>query len=235
MSFTALKEEVFEANIRLVKAGLVTLTFGNASGVDRKAGIMVIKPSGVKYEELNPRDMVVVSIEDGKTVEGALRPSSDSPTHCVLYRAFPAIGGIVHTHSTYATAWAQGCAEIPAYGTTHADHFYGPVPLTRQLTTDEIESAYEDNTGRVIAERFINFALNPLEVPAVLVAHHGPFTWGRSAEEAYVNAVALEAVAQSALLTQMVNPLAMEASPAQLNKHFTRKHGPNAYYGQKKV
>ncbi|TFG64999.1 MAG: L-ribulose-5-phosphate 4-epimerase AraD [Spirochaetales bacterium] len=233
MSYTSLKEEVFEANIRLVKSGLVILTFGNASGADRSAGVLAIKPSGVKYEEMTPNDMVIVAIEDGKVVEGKLRPSSDTPTHCVLYRSFAGVGGIVHTHSTHATAWAQACEEIPAFGTTHADHFFGPVPVTRQLTADEIEEDYEGHTGRVIADRFIRFGLNPAETPGVLVAHHGPFTWGKNAEYACVNAIALEAVACSAILTLGINPLARETSPAQLAKHYLRKHGPGAYYGQK--
>jgi L-ribulose-5-phosphate 4-epimerase len=233
MSFENLKDRVWRANKDLVAAGLVVLTWGNASGIDRKRGVFVIKPSGVDYESMTPEDMTVVSIETGEVVEGELKPSSDSPTHRILYRRFPTIGGIVHTHSTCATAWAQACQDIPCYGTTHADHFYGPVPLTRQLTVDEIETGYEENSGNVIVERFAREGLNPDHVPAVLLPHHGPFTWGKNPAEAVKHAVALEAVARMAMYTESVYSEAGPTPRAQLNKHFMRKHGPNAYYGQK--
>lgn len=226
-----LKAEVCRANLALVRQGLVMETWGNASAVDRAGGLVVIKPSGVAYDAMQPEQMVVVSLETGEVVEGALRPSSDAPTHCALYRAFAAIGGIAHTHSLYATAWAQACREIPAYGTTQADYWFGAVPCTRQLSAAEIEADYETNTGQVIVETFAG--LNPLEHPAVLVASHGPFTWGRSVAEAVHNAGVLEFVACLASETLRVRG---DVSPMQsplLEKHFFRKHGPGAYYGQK--
>lgn len=233
MSFEKLKQQVWQANKDLVAAGLVVLTWGNASGADRNRGVFVIKPSGVDYAGMTPDDMAVVSIETGETVEGILNPSSDTPTHRVLYRHFPTIGGIVHTHSVCATAWAQACAEIPCYGTTHADHFYGPVPLTRQLTADEISEGYEENSGSVIVERFRREGLHPDHVPAVLLPHHGPFVWGKDVSAAVKNSTALEAVARMAMYTEGINPDAGPTPKAQLDKHFTRKHGPAAYYGQK--
>lgn len=224
-----LKQQVCAANRELVRLGLVTLTWGNASGLDRARGLMVIKPSGVAYERLEPADMVVVDLE-GRQVEGALRPSSDTPTHLHLYRSFDGLGGIAHTHSLHATMFAQARREIPCLGTTHADHFHGPVPVTRPLTEAEVAADYEHNTGRVIVERFAG--LDPLAVPAVLVAGHGPFAWGADAAEAVRNSVALEAVAQMALGTWRIHPDAPELEDYILEKHHRRKHGPNAYYGQ---
>ena len=226
-----LKKQVFEANLDLVKEGLVIQTWGNASGIDRKRGLVVIKPSGVPYAVMKPKHMVVVSLETGRVVEGRFRPSSDTPTHRVLYRAFKEIGGIVHTHSLYATAWAQAGRGIPSYGTTQADYWYGNVPCTRLLTPKEIEGDYETNTGRVIVERFKS--LEPAEHPAVLVASHGPFTWGGDPHDAVHNAVVLEFVARLASETLRINPKTQPMQTALLNKHFLRKHGPGAYYGQK--
>jgi L-ribulose-5-phosphate 4-epimerase len=226
-----LKKQVFEANLDLVKEGLVIQTWGNASGIDRKRGLVVIKPSGVPYAVMKPKHMVVVSLETGRVVEGRFRPSSDTPTHRVLYRAFKEIGGIVHTHSLYATAWAQAGRGIPSYGTTQADYWYGNVPCTRLLTPKEIKGDYETNTGRVIVERFKS--LEPAEHPAVLVASHGPFTWGGDPHDAVHNAVVLEFVAQLASETLRINPKTQPMQTALLNKHFLRKHGPGAYYGQK--
>ena len=230
---SGLRQEVLHANQALVHAGLVTLSFGNASGVDRGAGVMVIKPSGVPYDQLRPEDMVVVSLADGSVVEGDLRPSSDTPTHLILYRRFLQIGGVVHTHSTAASAWAQAGRAIPPLGTTHADHFHGPVPVTRPLTAAEVEGDYERETGEVVADTLERLDLDPLEMPAVLVAGHGPFTWGRDAEDAVANAVALEAVANMARQTFELNPNAEGIPPYLAEKHYMRKHGPNAYYGQK--
>lgn len=226
-----LKKQVFEANLDLVKEGLVIQTWGNASGIDRKRGLVVIKPSGVPYAVMKPEHMVVVSLESGRVVEGRFRPSSDTPTHRVLYRAFKEIGGIVHTHSLYATAWAQAGRGIPSYGTTQADYWYGNVPCTRLLTPKEIKGDYETNTGRVIVERFKS--LEPAEHPAVLVASHGPFTWGSDPHDAVHNAVVLEFVARLASETLRINPKTQPMQTALLNKHFLRKHGPGAYYGQK--
>ncbi|MFB3881885.1 MAG: L-ribulose-5-phosphate 4-epimerase [Armatimonadota bacterium] len=226
----ALKEEVCRANLRLVAEGLVIQTWGNVSGVDRDRGLVVIKPSGVAYDGMRAEQMVVVSLETGERVEGELRPSSDTPTHLALYRAFPQIGGVVHTHSVFATAWAQAGKEIPALGTTHADYFYGPVPLTRQLTKAEIAQNYEVNTGKVIVERFAG--IDPAHMPAVLVVNHGPFTWGKSPDDAVANAVYLEDVAHMASETLRVNPSAAPLPKALLDKHFLRKHGPGKYYGQ---
>jgi len=226
-----LKQQVCEANLQLVREGLVIQTFGNVSGVDRATGNIVIKPSGVAYDMMKPEHMVVVSLATGKVVEGKLRPSSDTPTHLVLYRAFPNIAGVVHTHSFYATAWAQARCEIPALGTTHADFFYGPVPVTRLLTTKEIKEEYETNTGNVIVERFRK--LDPLQLPAVVVANHGPFAWGATLCKAVENAVALEYCARLASATLQLRPASKPMPAALLDKHFLRKHGTGAYYGQK--
>jgi L-ribulose-5-phosphate 4-epimerase len=225
-----LKRDVCRANLDLVSAGLVIQTWGNVSGIDRPRGLVVIKPSGVPYEGMMPKHMVVVSLESGKVVEGGLKPSSDTPTHLVLYRAFPGIGGIVHTHSLYATAWAQARKNLPSYGTTQADYWYGEVPCTRLLTPDEIRSDYEANTGQVIVERFNK--LDPSQHPAVLVASHGPFTWGKDAADAVHNAIVLEYVARLASETLRINPQLKPMQSALLGKHFLRKHGPNATYGQ---
>ncbi len=233
LSLAELREEVLRANQALVRAGLVTLSFGNASGVDRDAGVLVIKPSGVPYDELRPESLVVVSLEDGRAVEGQLSPSSDTPTHLVLYRRFPEIGGVVHTHSPAATAWAQAGRSIPPLGTTHADHFLGPVPVTRQMTSSEVAGEYEAETGAVIIEALGRLGLSATEMPAVLVTSHGPFTWGRDASEAADNATALEAVAAMAAQTLALNPNAEPMADYLLERHFRRKHGPNAYYGQR--
>jgi L-ribulose-5-phosphate 4-epimerase len=232
MDLAELREEVWAANHALVANGLVTLSFGNASGVDRAAGVMVIKPSGVAYDRLTPADMVVVSLADGKIVEGSLRPSSDTPTHLVLYRAFGDVGGVVHTHSSFASAWAQAGGPIPCLGTTHADHFNGPVPVTRQLAPREIAGDYEAMTGEVIVETLAQLRVDALQMPAALVASHGPFTWGRNAAEAVTNAVALEAVAALAYRTLVLDPARGPIAGDLLSRHFGRKHGPGAYYGQ---
>ena len=224
-----LKRRVCEANLVLSRRGLVILTFGNASGIDRKRGIVAIKPSGVGYGTLAPKDIVLVGL-DGRIVEGRLRPSSDTPTHLALYRAFPAIGGVVHAHSAYATMFAQARREIPCLGTTHADHFDGPVPVTRLLTKAEVEADYEGATGSVIVERFAG--LDPRAVPGVLVAGHGPFAWGVSPEEAMENAQTLEFVARTALGTLLLAPGRSALPGYILRKHHERKHGPRAYYGQ---
>ncbi len=225
-----LKRDVCRANLALVKEGLVIQTWGNASAIERARGLVVIKPSGVPYEGMTPKDMVVVSLETGEVVEGNLKPSSDTPTHLVLYRAFPEIGGVVHTHSLYATAWAQARRKIPAYGTTQADYWFGEVPCTRALTPREIKSDYESNTGQVIVETFNR--LDPLQHPAVLVASHGPFTWGKDVDDAVHNAVVLEFVARLAGETLRINPRTKPMPSALLDKHFLRKHGKHAYYGQ---
>lgn len=229
----ALKQAVYEANMELPRRGLVTYTWGNVSGIDREKGLVVIKPSGVEYEDLRPEDLVVLSL-DGQQVEGSLNPSSDTKTHLALYRAFPELGGIVHTHSTHAVAWAQAAKDIPCYGTTHADYIYGAIPCTRSLTPEEVEEDYELNTGNVIIETFRQRQLNPVHVPAVICQNHGPFTWGKDASQAVYHAVVLEEVAKMALLTRQVNPDAAPAPQFIQDKHFMRKHGPNAYYGQKK-
>ena len=223
-----LKQRVFEQNIALVKHGLVVLTWGNVSARDPETGLVVIKPSGVPYERMKAEDMVVVDL-DGNTVEGDLRPSSDLPTHLYLYREYPSLGGIVHTHSTYATAFAQSGREIIAYGTTHADAFYGNVPCARELTDEEIDEAYEWNTGKVIAETVID----PDAIPAMLVKNHGVFTWGATPEKAVENAVTLEEVAKMALFTEQLNADTPRIKQHLLDKHYFRKHGKNAYYGQK--
>ncbi|HEX7590761.1 MAG TPA: L-ribulose-5-phosphate 4-epimerase AraD [Candidatus Limnocylindrales bacterium] len=229
-----LRQSVLRANLDLVSAGLVTLSFGNASGVDRNAGVLVIKPSGVPYAELRAEDLVVVSLEDGRVVEGDLRPSSDTPTHLRLYRDFPEIGGVVHTHSPSAAAWAQAGRSIPALGTTHADHFHGPVPVTRQMTPSEVGGDYEAETGAVIVEALQKLGLAPLEMPAALVRSHGPFTWGRDAAEAVENATALEMVALMAAQTLALSPGVAPMPDYLLERHHLRKHGPTAYYGQRR-
>ena len=226
-----LKQEVWAANMQLPELGLVLFTWGNVSGIDREKGLVVIKPSGVSYSEMKPEDMVVVDLATGHSVEGSLRPSSDTPTHLELYRNFPAIGGVVHTHSRWATVWAQAKRDIPAFGTTHADYFYGDVPCTRLLTPAEIEGDYELETGRVIVETFRG--QDPMERPAVLVASHGPFTWGKDAAEAVYHAAVLEEAAALAYLTDnMKNADTGRMQQELLDKHFLRKHGKNAYYGQ---
>lgn len=224
-----LKEQFFQANLDLVKHGLVIFTWGNVSGIDREKGLVVIKPSGISYEKMKPQNMVVLNLY-GQVVEGNLKPSSDAATHLVLYRQFSNIGGIVHTHSEWATSWAQAGRGIPALGTTHADYFYGEIPCTRKMTTNEIEGDYEKETGLVIVERFKD--INPDEVPGVLVNNHGPFSWGTDAHMAVHNAVVMEEVAKMAFRTLVINPDAAMGQ-AILNKHFQRKHGKNAYYGQK--
>lgn len=225
-----LKEKVCRANLDLVRHGLVIFTWGNVSAIDRQSGLVVIKPSGVSYDNMKPSDMVVVDL-DGKVVEGDLNPSSDTPTHLVLYKAFPEIGGVVHTHSTYATAWAQAGIDLPNIGTTHADYFHDAVPCTADMSRPQVEGEYELETGNVIVERFKG--LNPVHTPGVLVKNHGPFTWGKDAFEAVHNAVVLEQVAKMAFISFSVNP-SLTMNPLLVEKHFSRKHGPNAYYGQKK-
>lgn len=232
MSYEALKEAVWQANLDLVEAGLVVLTWGNASAVDRDRAAMAIKPSGVPYDVLKPDDIVVLSLEDGRVVDGHLNPSSDAPTHLHLYREFEAAGAVVHTHSRHAVIWAQAERDIPCFGTTHADHFYGPVPVTRRMTETEIRTDYELNTGVVIVESFRSRGIDPAQVPAVLVAGHGPFAWGGTARKAVENGIVLETVAEMALSTLTVNPGAEPIDRLLLDKHFLRKHGTDAYYGQ---
>ncbi|GAC1702907.1 MAG: L-ribulose-5-phosphate 4-epimerase [Candidatus Acidiferrum sp.] len=231
MILKQLREEVLHANLELVHRGLVLYTFGNASGISREDNLVAIKPSGVPYEEMKPEHLCVVDL-DGKIIEGELRPSSDLPTHLILYRAFTGIGAVAHTHSRCATAWAQACQEIPCFGTTHADYFHGPIPVTKPLTPAEIRADYEVNTGRAIVRRFAK--LDPLEIPAVLVASHAPFCWGKTPSDAAHNAVITEAVAEMALQTITANPKAAPISQHLHDKHFFRKHGSTAYYGQKK-
>jgi L-ribulose-5-phosphate 4-epimerase len=232
VSLETLKKQVLEANLELVRQGLVVFTFGNASGIDRHRGLVVIKPSGVDYAALTPSDMVVTDL-DGKIVEGGLRPSSDLDTHLLLYKEFQGIGGVVHTHSEFATAWAQAGREIPAYGTTHADYFYGPVPVTAELTPDEIGGEYVYNTGVAIARRFQG-KLDPLAIPAVLVAGHAPFCWGKTPHDAAHNAAVLETVARMAYYTATLREGCSGVSQALLDRHYFRKHGANATYGQEK-
>jgi len=229
---SALKESVLNANLELVKRNLVTYTWGNVSGIDRARGLVVIKPSGVEYENMTSDDMVVVDLITGNTVEGKWRPSSDTPTHLALYRAFPDIGGVVHTHSRFATSWAQSGKSIPAYGTTHADYFYGDIPCTRKMTPEEIAGDYELETGNVITEIFKGRSAN--DIPAVLVHSHGPFTWGTDPGNAVHNAVVLEELAFMALCTRILSPDIGEMQSELLDKHYLRKHGKNAYYGQEK-
>ncbi len=224
-----LKERVLEANLLLPKHGLVTFTWGNVSEIDRASGLVAIKPSGVEYERMKAEDIVIMDLE-GKVVEGKLRPSSDAPTHIELYKAFPEVGGIVHTHSEWATSWAQTGLAIPCYGTTHADYFYGSIPCARALTDEEINGEYEKNTGLVIIETFRD--LDPVAVPGVLCKNHGPFAWGKDAHEAVHNAVVLEEVAKMAVHTRDILPDADEAPQALKDKHYFRKHGKDAYYGQ---
>ena len=226
-----LKLKVYEANMELPLRGLVTYTWGNASGIDREKGLFVIKPSGVDYDALRPEDLVIMDLE-GNKVEGEMNPSSDTKTHLILYREFPEIGGIVHTHSTNAVAWAQAGEDIPAYGTTHADYFYGPIPCARNLSQEEIDQDYETCTGKVIVETFRERKWNPLHVPAVICRNHGPFTWGKDAAAAVYHSVVLEEVAKMAVLTRQIRSDSPSAPDSILNKHFMRKHGPNAYYGQ---
>jgi L-ribulose-5-phosphate 4-epimerase len=226
----ALRAEVLEANLELVRRGLVIFTFGNASAVDRATGLCVIKPSGVPYDKMTPADMVITDLE-GKTVEGKLRPSSDLPTHVALYRAYPSVGGVVHTHSRHATAWAQAQREIPCFGTTHADYFHGPIPVTEPLSDAEIEGDYEGNTGTAIIHRLRG--LDPLGCPGCLVSGHAPFCWGKTVRDAAHMAVIVEEIAAMAWQTVTINPGATPISLAQRDKHHFRKHGPGAYYGQK--
>ncbi len=226
-----LKRIVYEANMELPRRGLITYTWGNVSGIDREQGFFVIKPSGVDYKELTPEDMVVMDLY-GNQVEGKLRPSSDTATHLELYKGFKEIGGIVHTHSPMATSWAQAGRALPCYGTTHADYFYGEIPCARNLTEKEIRDGYEKNTGAVIIETFKD--RNPMHVPAVLCKNHGPFTWGTDAAAAVHNAVVLEEIAKMNLMTELLNPSVLTAPKCMQDKHFMRKHGPNAYYGQNK-
>jgi L-ribulose-5-phosphate 4-epimerase len=230
---TKLIKQVLEANLDLPKYGMVTFTWGNVSAVDRARGLVVIKPSGVSYENMKEEDMVVVDL-DGKTIQGNWRPSSDTATHLVLYREFPAIGGVVHTHSRWATAWAQAERGIPAYGTTHADYFYGEIPCTRNLSNEEINADYEANTGLVIVETFKSRKIEPKAVPGVLVSGHGPFAWGKDPHDAVHNAVVMEEVAMMAFQTKQLNPAIKGISQTLLDKHYLRKHGSNAYYGQEK-
>jgi len=227
-----LRKHVFEANRRLADTGLVTLTWGNVSGIDRKRGSVIIKPSGVPYSELTPEKLVEVCLEDGQPRSAEWKPSSDTPTHLALYRGFPEIGGIVHTHSTYAVAWSQAGREIPCLGTTHADLFPGPVPLTRRLTAAEIESDYEGIIGKIIVSHFLRAGLPPTHYPGVLLPHHGPFAWGNSPRKAVENAAALEEIAKMAAVTLSIHPVPPSIPVSQQRKHFLRKHGPGAYYGQ---
>ncbi|MDD6010914.1 MAG: L-ribulose-5-phosphate 4-epimerase [Lachnospiraceae bacterium] len=226
-----LKQKVYEANMLLPKYKLITFTWGNVSGIDRESGLFVIKPSGVEYDELKPEDMVVVDLE-GNVVEGKYRPSSDTATHLELYKAFPELGGVVHTHSSYATSWAQAGRSIPCYGTTHADYIYGDVPCVRCLTKDEIEDAYETNTGRLIVSDFKEKNRDVVAVPGVLCKNHGVFTWGKDAHDAVHNAVVVEEVAKMAFRTELINPDVKPAPSELMDKHYYRKHGANAYYGQ---
>ncbi len=227
-----LKQHVLEANLRLPPSGLVRLTWGNVSGVDRTQGFMIIKPSGIPYSHLRDDDMVVLELATGRKVEGSLNPSSDAPTHLALYRAWDGIGGICHTHSPFATAWSQAGRALPCFGTTHADHFHGTIPVCRTLTPEEVDAGYEALTGTAIVETFRQLGINPLAVPAVLQHHHAPFTWGKHSLEALDNSIALEMCAQMALDTLALHPDAPALPQHLLDKHYLRKHGPGAYYGQ---
>nr|WP_285836237.1 L-ribulose-5-phosphate 4-epimerase [Carnobacterium inhibens] len=232
MVLEQLKEEVFQANLELPKQGLIKYTWGNVSAVDREQGLFVIKPSGISYEEMKASDMVVCDM-DGEIVEGNLNPSSDTLTHAVLYKEFPEIGGIVHTHSTWATIWAQAGLDVPAMGTTHADTFYGSIPCARFLNQKEIDEGYEEQTGHVIVETFKERNIKPMEIPGVLLHGHGPFTWGESAKDAVMNAVVLDEVCKMNLFSRQLNSFSEELPQRILDKHYLRKHGENAYYGQK--
>ena len=227
-----LRKQVYEANMELPRRNLVTYTWGNVSGIVRESGLVVIKPSGVEYDELTPENLVVLDLY-GNRVEGELNPSSDTKTHLELYKAFPTLGGIVHTHSPYAVAWAQAGRDIPCYGTTHADYFYGAVPCARHLTKEELDEDYEKNTGKIIIDTFTDRGIDPVAVPGVICHSHGPFTWGKDAAQAVYHAVVLEEVAKMALLTRQVDSDAVPAPQYLQDKHYMRKHGPNAYYGQK--
>ncbi len=233
MMLSDLREEVFKANLDLVESGLVVLTWGNASGIDREKGLIVIKPSGVSYETMRPADLVIVDL-DGKQVEGDLRASSDLATHLEIYRAWPGVGGVVHTHSKFGVAFAQAGASIPCYGTTHADYCPGDIPCIPALTKQEVDEGYEVNTGKSILRYYAEKNLKPEEYPGAVLTHHGPFTWGKNAAKAAENAIILESVAEMALFTRQINPGVQEIPHHILNKHYMRKHGPNAYYGQKK-
>lgn len=228
-----LKEQVYKANMALVEHGLVIFTWGNVSGIDREKGLVVIKPSGVSYDVMKADDMVVVDLATGVVVEGDLRPSSDTPTHLAIYRAWPEVGGVVHTHSTYATAWAQAGIDLPNIGTTHADYFHNAIPCTPDMTESEVKGDYELETGNVIVNTFNGGGINPMHTPGVLVKNHGPFAWGKTPDEAVHNAVVMEQVAKMAFVAYQVNPH-LTMNPLLVEKHFSRKHGPNAYYGQKK-
>ena len=228
-----LKKKVYEANMELPRRGLVTFTWGNVSGIDREKGLFVIKPSGVEYDELKPEDLVVMDLK-GNKVEGDMNPSSDTLTHMILYNEFPSVGGIVHTHSPYAVGWAQAGEDIPCFGTTHADYFYGPVPCARHLTQEELDEDYELNTGKIIVETFKERGIDPKAVPGVICFSHGPFTWGKDAAQAVYHAVVLEEVAKMGIYTRQVKADAAPAPQRILDKHYLRKHGPGAYYGQKK-
>ena len=232
MKHEALREEVCRINREIVRAGLVVLTWGNASGVDRDEGVMAIKPSGVGYDDLQPGDMVVLSLTSGDVIDGMLRPSSDAPTHLFLYQEFAGIGGIVHTHSSFATSWAQAKTAIPCRGTTHADHFHGPIPVARECTEEEIADGYERNTGVAIVDTFSRDGLDPGQIPGVLVPGHGPIAWGPTPRHALDNAIALEEVARMALMTRLIDPDGRDLPKHLLDKHFLRKHGTDAYYGQ---
>lgn len=229
---TSLKEQVLEANLALPRHHLVTFTWGNVSAVDRQQGLMVIKPSGIEYQDMKLEDMVVVELESGKVVEGTKKPSSDTDTHRILYQRFNEIGGIVHTHSRHATIWAQAGRDIPAWGTTHADYFYGDIPCTRKMSDSEIADRYEWQTGEVIIETFTERGLSPNEIPAVLVHSHGPFAWGIDAENALHNAVVLEEIAYMGIFSRQLSPELGNMQQTLLDKHYLRKHGKNAYYGQ---